>query len=125
MQPATKKKLRNFTGGQTKRLKIEIPKLKGSFTGTGDLFAALFLAWMHRSNNDLKEALEKTIASLQAVLKRTLQYANGILFIFCGAVCLIESVLAVGVSVKTLELNLIQSKQDIEEPEVTVFAQTL
>lgn len=59
------------------RLKIEIPKLAGSFTGTGDLFAALFLAWMHKSNNDLKQSLEKTIASLQAVLKRTLQYALG------------------------------------------------
>lgn len=57
--------------------------MAGSFTGTGDLFAALFLAWMHKSNNDLKDSLEKTIATLQAVLKRTLQYSNGnVLYFF-------------------------------------------
>lgn len=56
---------------------MEIPKLPISFTGTGDLFASLFLSWMHRSNNNVKDSLEKTIASLQAVLKRTVEYLEG------------------------------------------------
>lgn len=84
MQPATTKRL-CFLGNKTTRLKIEIPRLNSSFTGTGDLFAALFLAWMHKSDNDLKQSLEKTVASLQAVLKRTLQYADGCIafYVFC------------------------------------------
>jgi pyridoxine kinase len=44
------------------------------------LFAALLLAWMWHTNNQLKPSLEKTIATLQAVLKRTLHYAKGITF---------------------------------------------
>lgn len=43
-----------------------------AFTGTGDLFTALFLA--HSSTKpSLAEALEFTVASLQAVLKNTLK----------------------------------------------------
>lgn len=56
---------------------MEIEKLPASFTGTGDLFASLFLAWMYKSENNLKESLEKTIASLQAVLKRTYNQLKG------------------------------------------------
>jgi pyridoxine kinase len=55
---------------------VKIPKLPATFTGTGDLFAALFMAWMHRSGGDLQEAIEKTISSLQAVLQRTIKYAD-------------------------------------------------
>lgn len=33
---------------------MEIPKLYGSFTGAGDLFAALLLAWMTRTDGDLR-----------------------------------------------------------------------
>lgn len=41
-----------------------------AFTGTGDLFAALFLAHSH-GQSDLGVAFEKTIATLQAVLWNT------------------------------------------------------
>ena len=56
---------------------IEIPKLNASFTGTGDLFAALFLAWTHKSNKDLKITLEKTVATLQYIVKDTYYKARG------------------------------------------------
>lgn len=58
-------------------MKVEIPKLPATFTGTGDLFTALLLAWTYKTNNRLKEALERTVNTLLAVLKRTLTYAQG------------------------------------------------
>lgn len=42
------------------------------FTGVGDLFAALFLAHS-ATKSSLAEALEYTVATLQAVLKNTLK----------------------------------------------------
>ncbi|KAF2905739.1 hypothetical protein ILUMI_00452 [Ignelater luminosus] len=95
-------------GNQSSAATINIPKLPACFTGTGDLFASLFLAWIYKTDNCLKEALERTIGTLQAVLKRTLNYAT-----------------VVGVSPKSLELKLIQSKADIENPEPTVTATIL
>lgn len=35
-------------------IEIEFDKLPGTFYGTGDAFAAMFLAWFTRLNNDLK-----------------------------------------------------------------------
>lgn len=43
-----------------------------AFTGVGDLFAAVFLAHS-TSKSNLSEALEYTVATLQAVLKNTLK----------------------------------------------------
>lgn len=60
---------------------INFPKYDARFVGTGDLFAALMLAWMHRTNNDLKTSIENTIATLQKVLARTMTYAAGNIFI--------------------------------------------
>lgn len=59
-----------------KRVIIEIPKLPATFTGTGDLFAALILAWMNKTNGNLKLSLERTTATLQAVVKRTMEKAK-------------------------------------------------
>ncbi|XP_018329377.2 pyridoxal kinase [Agrilus planipennis] len=56
---------------------IDIPKIPAMFTGTGDLFAALFLAWMHKSKYSLKDSLEKTVATMQAVLKKTFSSVQG------------------------------------------------
>jgi pyridoxine kinase len=67
-----------YAGGKKTAVSIHIPKLPCTFTGTGDLFAALLLAWMWRTNNQVKPSLEKIIATLQAVLKKTLHYAKGI-----------------------------------------------
>ena len=43
---------------------------------TGDLFTALLLAWMHRHPCDLKTALEKAVAGLQAVLADTVEHCG-------------------------------------------------
>ncbi|XP_044752004.1 pyridoxal kinase [Coccinella septempunctata] len=92
-------------GESCQRVTITLEKKQAIFVGTGDIFAALMLAWMHKSNNNLKESLEKTIASLQATLERTLRSAEGKPH-----------------TPENLELKLIQSKRDIEEPKVTLFA---
>lgn len=104
---------------------MQIEKLPVSFTGTGDLFASLFLAWMYKSNNNIKESLEKTIATLQAVLKRTYNDIKGIS---------VKCMITIGFKLKELhisgkeitprnkELKLIQSKLDIEEPQIVYQA---
>jgi pyridoxine kinase len=51
--------------------KMKIPRRQVYFSGTGDLFTALLLAWLHRHPLDLKAAMEKVVASIQAVLERT------------------------------------------------------
>lgn len=94
----------SHTEGGRRTLTINIPKLQESFTGTGDLFAALFLAWMHKTN-DLKKALENSINTLQAVLKKTWEYTK-----------------AAGPSLHNRELKLVQSKVEIENPQSVVVA---
>lgn len=54
-------------------IEINIPLINESFIGTGDFFAALLLIWMWLTNNDLKLSMEKTVATVQAVLKRTMK----------------------------------------------------
>lgn len=96
------------------RLAIDIPKQGDKdlfFTGTGDLFASLFLAHSHASG-DVTEAFEKTIATLQAVIRRTVeqmprQRSSG------------------PVQAWERELKLIQSKSEIENPKVVLKAQRL
>jgi len=58
--------------GERKVWKTIAPRLDTSFTGTGDLFAALFLGWYKRMGEaQLPEALQTTLATMQTVLKRT------------------------------------------------------
>lgn len=94
--------------GSCKRVTIKIPKKAAFFVGTGDIFAALFMGWMYKSNNNLKLSLEKTVASLQAILERTLLYAKG-----------------KELTPKNLELKIIQSKKDIEEPNIAISAECI
>jgi pyridoxine kinase len=83
--------------------RIEFPRLEANFVGSGDVFAALLLAWSNKHPNNLQLACEKTISSLQAVLKRTLTSA--------------EALAKGGVpNIGQLELRLVQSKADIESP---------
>ncbi|XP_067645246.1 pyridoxal kinase [Eurosta solidaginis] len=98
-----------------KRYTINIPRQGKdvSFTGTGDLFACLFLAHSH-STSDLGSAFEKTIASLQAVIKRTIElmpedYLSG----------------KRKITAQERELKLIQSKNEIENPVVILKAQQI
>lgn len=55
---------------------MEIPVLPLLYTGSGDLFAALFLAYMHLES-DIKMVLEKTVNTVHNVLSRTLDYYKG------------------------------------------------
>ena len=41
-------------GSKPVGIKLQIPRLPASFIGTGDLFAALLLAWLHEHPEDLK-----------------------------------------------------------------------
>lgn len=38
----------------TQQIRMDIPKVDAVFVGTGDLFAAMLLAWTHHHPNDLK-----------------------------------------------------------------------
>lgn len=127
VQPEIKIRIMYFLGNESSAATINIPKLPACFTGTGDLFASLFLAWTYKTNNCLKEALEKTIGTLQAVLKRTLNYATGkyINLTYIDNKIMYYIISVVGISPKHLELKLIQSKADIEYPESTVTATIL
>lgn len=95
---------RNFSYDEF--IEINIPLIDESFIGTGDLFTALLLIWMNTSNNDLKQSMEKTVATVQAVLKRTLKYKD-------------ENGTAKPIYNK--ELKLIQSLDDIKTPRVIIF----
>ncbi|KAI4502556.1 hypothetical protein M0802_002468 [Mischocyttarus mexicanus] len=91
-------------------LKIDIPKIPSTFTGSGDLFAALFLAHIYLQGN-IKTATEKTINSLQGVLYETfnsfLEFKDEAQF------------------AHKIELRLIQSKRHIENPEIKLRAEFL
>lgn len=99
----------SVTNGTKECYRIEMPYLQAIFVGTGDLFASCLMAWMHK-DNDLKLALEKTVSTVQTVIRRTLQAANE----------------AAGQGKKPtpaqMELRLIQSKSDIEKPTVNFHA---
>jgi len=57
-------------------IKVDIPKIPATFTGSGDLFTALFLAHVYLQN-DMKVIMEKTINSLYSVLLNTYEYSKG------------------------------------------------
>ncbi|XP_037542285.1 pyridoxal kinase [Nematolebias whitei] len=95
------------------KISLDIPKVDAVFVGTGDLFAAMLLAWTHHHPNDLKTACEKTISVMHHVIKRTITYANGV----AGP--------GNKPSPAQLELRMIQSKADIENPAVVIEAKVL
>ena len=83
-------------------IKIEFERLNGTFYGTGDAFAAMVLAWLSKLDNDLKSACEHTISAMLHILKRTNETRQN--------------------NDELLEIKLIQSKKDIEQPEIIVQA---
>lgn len=85
--------------------------MEANFVGTGDLFAALSIAWFDKSGGDLKVTLEKVISTMNSVLKRTLESA------------LRRVPQGVKPTSGDLELKLIQSKDDISSPDVRFHAQ--
>lgn len=74
---------------------MEIPKVDATFTGTGDLFASVLLAWLYRHPDDLALACEATVSTVQAVLTRTLAHARRKFKIKCETILGFHSVRAV------------------------------
>ncbi|KAJ8545918.1 hypothetical protein K7X08_018501 [Anisodus acutangulus] len=90
-------------GQSPEQFKIVIPKIPAYFTETGDLMTALLLGWSNKYPNDLDKAAELAVSSVQALLLRTLaDYQKA------GYYCQSSS----------LEIRLIQSQDDIRNPEV-------
>jgi len=75
---------------------IESPILQGDYTGTGDLTAALLLAWTAKDPDNLGNVLEKVVSTMYTVIQTTQKQSDG--------------------TVAGKELKLIQSKRVIEEP---------
>ena len=98
---------RQLCNGSNEKAKIEIPKIPANFTGTGDLTAALFTAWLDLTNNNLREALTRTMSTMKNVLDRTYKFA-------------LSS--AEGLTASSLELKIISCKRDIENPQRDVEA---
>ena len=85
---------------------MTFPRIKDFyFTGTGDLFAALFLAWTYKMPQAPSEATERAIGTIQAVIRRTMQG------------CTVEG--SGKHTAKHRELRLIESKAEIEHPDTS------
>nr|XP_003218993.1 PREDICTED: pyridoxal kinase [Anolis carolinensis] len=97
----------------TQRIRMESPKVDAVFVGTGDLFAAMLLAWTHKHPDNLKVACEKTVSAMQHVLQRTIKSAKAL----AGKGNKPNSA--------QLELRMVQSKKDIENPEIIIRATEL
>ncbi|GMF52448.1 unnamed protein product [Phytophthora fragariaefolia] len=93
-----------INGGEPRceQYEVRFPWIDSYYTGTGDLFAALLLAWLYRFPNDFKRALENVISTIQDVLRITLKLGG-----------------------KDCDLKLIQSRHVIANPIVRYFAKPL
>lgn len=87
-------------GADSMRFSLEAEFIEGSFTGSGDLMTALLLAWTGRIPSDIISACRNAMASVTAVLKRT-----------------VEAPKAPGLCNKP-ELRLVQSQDVITNPPV-------
>ncbi|EIE20641.1 pyridoxal kinase [Coccomyxa subellipsoidea C-169] len=58
------------------RLRLRVPRSAAYFTGTGDLMTVLLLAALDKQPRNLKGAVEKAVATLQAVLQATVKAAG-------------------------------------------------
>ncbi|XP_021657302.2 pyridoxal kinase isoform X2 [Hevea brasiliensis] len=95
-------------GQDPERFKIVIPKIPAYFTGTGDLMTALLLGWSNKYPDNLDRAAELAVSSLQAVLQRTVNdYKRS----------------GYDPQTSSLEIRLIQSQDDIRNPEVIYKAE--
>lgn len=91
------------TGDATfEQYEVRFPWIDSYYTGTGDLFAALLLAWLHRYPRDFKRVLENVISTIQDVLRITLALGG-----------------------KNCDLKLIQSRNVIANPAIRIHATAL
>lgn len=58
------------------RFCVEAPRLPGGFTGSGDLTAALLLAWLNKCDGNVRLACRKAMASVSIVLRNTVKAAS-------------------------------------------------
>ncbi|KAL3181039.1 hypothetical protein MRX96_037099 [Rhipicephalus microplus] len=93
------------TGDRMTSLRVDVPRVDAQFCGTGDLFAAILVGWMTKSNNNLRVSIEKTVSTIQAVLKKTFRHAQNM-----------HTETELKYTSHELELRLVQSKDEIEEP---------
>ncbi|KAI7837973.1 hypothetical protein COHA_008276 [Chlorella ohadii] len=98
-------------GGSPQRLRLRVPRVHAYFTGTGDLFTALLLGWLHKRPGELKAALEAAVAGLQVVLRDTVDK--------CGAAAAAEERTAAVSSAR--ELRLVQNAAGILSPPLGQF----
>ncbi|QDZ19477.1 pyridoxal kinase [Chloropicon primus] len=91
---------REQCAGSHSRFKLRIPKLGSHFTGTGDLTAALLLAWCHEYPENLQQAVLRCMSTVYDVLKDTAANGRGNEKAF----------------MKTPELRLIQNQDVIRKP---------
>ncbi|KAK7290184.1 hypothetical protein RIF29_04419 [Crotalaria pallida] len=95
-------------GQPPKQFKIAIPIIPAYFTGTGDLMTALLLGWSNKYSDNLERAAELAVSTLQALLHRT-----------------IHDYKSAGHDPQStsLEIRLIQSLDDIRNPQVKFKAE--
>ncbi|KAG6581217.1 Pyridoxal kinase, partial [Cucurbita argyrosperma subsp. sororia] len=95
-------------GQAPEQFKIVIPMIPAYFTGTGDLTTALLLGWSNKYPEHLDLAAELAVSSLQAVLHRTM-----------------NDYISAGHDPKSssLEIRLIQSQDEIRNPQVELKAE--
>ncbi|CAN0897439.1 Pyridoxal kinase, partial [Linum grandiflorum] len=104
-------------GQPPQQFKIAIPKIPAYFTltyldihfqGTGDLMTALLLGWSNKYPDNLDKAAELAVSSLQALLQRTvIDYQKA----------------GYDPAASSLEIRLIQSQDDIRNPNVQFKAE--
>jgi len=65
----------NTNGAKTMKIKsryvINIPLIEGRYSGTGDLMAALLLAWNSRHPDDFDQVLELSCSTVHAIIEKT------------------------------------------------------
>ncbi|KAK9817057.1 hypothetical protein WJX72_008930 [[Myrmecia] bisecta] len=97
------------------RLKVKVPRKQAYFTGTGDLLSALLLAWTARHPDNLRLAVEKALAGLQCVLRKTAEACP-------EAVAATDRTAEVS---RARELRLVQNGQLLLDPEIILHAERL
>ena len=70
-------------GDRFERVKLSMPKLNAIFTGTGDLFASMLLAWMSKHPDSLKVCILCTLCILCILCVLRILRVLCILFVLC------------------------------------------
>ena len=97
---------------QPRQFKLRVPRLRGEsahFTGSGDLTAALLLAWCDRMPGRLLEAVDRAMASVFTVLEATALHHQSVQQAREGAS-------GQEPATKTPELRLVQNQAAILQP---------